>query len=111
MRTTPQGNHATLSHPPADLAVDTAPMKAAAAAMTDAVAQEANRFGEMAKAWWHSNADLVREAAGTVRHEAGALSDRGQRYVRDEPVKSVLIAAAFGAAVTGLVMLTLRRDR
>lgn len=113
MRTHQHGNNATLSHPPAttDLAADAAPVKAAAAAMTDAVAQEAHRFGEMAKAWWQHNADLVRDAADTVRDEAGALSERGQRYVRDEPVKSVLIAAAFGAAVTGLAMLALKRDR
>lgn len=111
MRANPNGSHATATHPSTDLAPDTAPVKAAAAAMGDAVAQEAHRFGEMAKAWWHHNADLVRDAAGTVRDEASALSERGQRYVRDEPVKSVMIAAVFGAAVTGLVMLALRRDR
>lgn len=95
----------------ADGAADAAPIQAAASAMTDAVAQEARRFGEMASTWWRQNADLVREAAGNVRDEASELGERGQRYVRDEPVKSVLIAAAFGAAVTGLVMLALKRDR
>jgi len=106
-------NTTTLTRTPADadVAADTAPIKAAASAMTDAVAQEAHRFGEMAKTWWQHNAELVREAAGTARDEADALGERGQRYVRDEPVKSVLIAAAVGAAVTGLVMLALKRDR
>ncbi|MBL8347103.1 MAG: hypothetical protein JNN03_16810 [Rubrivivax sp.] len=106
-------DNATLARAPvgADTAADAAPIKAAASAMTDAVAQEAHRFGEMARTWWQSNAELVREAVGTVRDEAGALGERGQRYVRDEPVKSVLIAAAVGAAVTGLVMLALKRDR
>jgi len=111
MRVTSNGSHANTPHPGTELAPDTGPMKAAAAAMGDAAVQEAHRFGEMAKAWWHHNADLVREAAGTVREGAGALSERGQRYVRDEPVKSVVIAAAVGAAVTGLVMLALKRDR
>lgn len=110
---TVHSNTTTLARTPADaeLGADTAPIKAAASAMTDAVAQEAHRFGEMAKSWWQHNAEAVREAAGTVREEAGALSERGQRYVRDEPVKSVLIAAAVGAAVTGIAMLALRRDR
>jgi ElaB/YqjD/DUF883 family membrane-anchored ribosome-binding protein len=106
-------DNSTLARTPvgADLPADAAPIKAAASAVTDAVAQEAHRFGEMAKTWWHNNAELVREAAGTVRDEAGALGERGERYVRDEPVKSMLIAAAVGAAITGLVMLALKRER
>ena len=83
----------------------------AAAEAGDAIAQEAMRFGELAKSWWHRNADLVRDAAGTVRHEAAALGGRTRLYVKDEPVKSVLVAAAVGAAVTGLLMLLFKRER
>lgn len=83
----------------------------AAGEMTDTLAQEANRFGELARSWWHRNADIVRDAAGTVRDEASALSSRTRLYVKDEPVKSVLVAAAVGALVTGLLMLTMKRDR
>src|SRR5215468_10915795 len=78
---------------------------------TDTIAQEANRFGELAKAWWNRNADLLRDAAGTMRDEAAAFSTRTRLYVKDEPVKSVLVAAAVGAALTGLLMLAMKRDR
>lgn len=83
----------------------------AAGEAVDTIKDEANRFGELAKAWWSRNADLLRDAAGTVRDEASALGSRTRLYVKDEPVKSVLIAAAVGAAVTGLLMLTMKRDR
>ena len=82
-----------------------------AAEAGDAIAQEAVRFGELAKSWWQRNADVVRDAAGTVRHEAAAFGSRTRLYVKDEPVKSVLVAAAVGAAVTGLLMLLLKRER
>jgi ElaB/YqjD/DUF883 family membrane-anchored ribosome-binding protein len=83
----------------------------AAADAGETIAQEAARFGELAKSWWHRNADIVRDAAGTMRDEAAAFSDRTRLYVKDEPVKSVLVAAAVGAAVTGLLLLFLKRDR
>jgi len=77
----------------------------------DAIKEEANRFGELAKAWWNRNADLLRDAAGTLRDEANAISTRTRLYVKDEPVKSVLLAAAVGAALTSLLMLVMKRDR
>jgi ElaB/YqjD/DUF883 family membrane-anchored ribosome-binding protein len=83
----------------------------AASEAGDALAQEAVRFGELARTWWQRNADFVRDAAGTVRDEAAALGTRTRLYVKDEPVKSVLVAAAFGAVMTGLLMLLMRRDR
>ena len=83
----------------------------AASQAVDTITQESVRFGELARAWWQRNADLVRDAAGTVRGEAAALSGRTRLYVKDEPMKSVLIAAAVGAALTGLLMLVMKRDR
>lgn len=85
--------------------------KQAAGEMSDTIAQEANRFGELARSWWHRNADVVRDAAGNVRDEAAALGSRTRLYVKDEPVKSVLVAAAVGALMTGLLMLMMKRDR
>ena len=104
-------NNTALPHTAADLAAEASQVQAAAAEMTDAVANEAKRFGEIAKAWWQQNAGLVANAASTVRDEAGALGNRGYRYVRNEPLKSVLIAAGVGAAITGLLALALKRDR
>src|SRR5262245_59421267 len=77
----------------------------------ETIAQEAARFGELAKSWWQRNADVVRTAAGTVRDEATAFSNRTRLYVKDEPVKSVVMAAAVGAVVTGLLLLFMKRDR
>jgi ElaB/YqjD/DUF883 family membrane-anchored ribosome-binding protein len=39
------------------------------------------------------------------------MGSRTRLYVKDEPVKSVLVAAAVGALVTGLLMLMMKRDR
>jgi len=82
-----------------------------ASQVTETIAQEATRFGELAKAWWSRNANFLRDAAVTARDEAAALHSRTRLYVKDEPVKSVLIAAAAGAAITGLLMLVLKRSR
>jgi ElaB/YqjD/DUF883 family membrane-anchored ribosome-binding protein len=78
---------------------------------TEAVAQEANRFGELARSWWARNANMLRDAAGTVRDEAAAIGSRTRLHVKDEPVKSVLVAAAFGVALTGLLLWLFQRDR
>src|SRR5262245_46693462 len=77
----------------------------------DAITQEAARFGELAKAWWQRNADLARDAAGAVRDQAAVFGSRTRLYVKDEPVKSVVVAAAVGAAVTALLMMLMNRDR
>jgi ElaB/YqjD/DUF883 family membrane-anchored ribosome-binding protein len=78
---------------------------------SDTIAQEANRFGELARSWWNRNADFLRDAAGAMRDEASAFGSRTRLYVKDEPVKSVLAAAIVGAAITGLLMMAIKRDR
>jgi ElaB/YqjD/DUF883 family membrane-anchored ribosome-binding protein len=56
--------------------------------------------------------DAVCDSASQVRERANGLSDITVRYVRDEPVKAVLIAAATGAALVAIVNLfSSRRDR
>lgn len=76
----------------------------------DTVAQEASRFGELARNWFTRNATAVRDAAGTMRDGASALGSRTRLYVKDEPVKSVVVAAAFGAVLTGLLLWLFRRE-
>ena len=51
-----------------------------------------------------------REAAERVRQRALQASDRAAAYARDEPIKSLLIAAAAGALLMGLVSLIVRSD-
>jgi len=55
--------------------------------------------------------DLMHRTADAVMQEAHALSERTGRYVRDEPAKSIALAAALGAVLTGLVALALWRTR
>lgn len=77
--------------------------------VASAVREEGQKLGEVAKEWLSQTGDHARAAVDQVRHEAHVLNERSQQYVRDEPVKSVLLAMAAGAALTGLIALALRR--
>jgi len=52
----------------------------------------------------------TREVAEHVRQRALQASDKAAAYARDEPMKSLLIAAAAGALLMGLVSLVVRSD-
>jgi len=52
--------------------------------------------------------DSVRETAHQLRLKAERASEGTTSYIRHEPVKSVLIAAATGAALMALVSLVAR---
>jgi ElaB/YqjD/DUF883 family membrane-anchored ribosome-binding protein len=52
----------------------------------------------------------TREVAEQVRQRALQASDKAAAYARDEPMKSLLIAAAAGALLMGLVSLIARSD-
>jgi ElaB/YqjD/DUF883 family membrane-anchored ribosome-binding protein len=73
-------------------------------------ANESARIGQQLLEWLQRNAQTARDAAGSLREEAVAVGDRTQRYVRDEPMKSVAIAAAAGAGLAMLCMLLGRRS-
>jgi len=53
----------------------------------------------------HRGADAVRHRSQQLRESADAASARTRGYIVDEPVKAVLIAAAAGAAIVGLLSL------
>jgi ElaB/YqjD/DUF883 family membrane-anchored ribosome-binding protein len=72
--------------------------------VSDTANQEAAKVSHIVRDW------LGQQTEG-VREQAVAVSKRTQRYVRDEPLKSVLVAAAAGALVTGLVVFAARRTR
>jgi ElaB/YqjD/DUF883 family membrane-anchored ribosome-binding protein len=56
--------------------------------------------------------DSVRDTSHQLRVKAAHASDNTMHYIKDEPVKSILIAAATGAALMALVSLISRsRDR
>jgi len=52
----------------------------------------------------------TREVAEQMRQRALLASDKAAAYARDEPMKSLLIAAAAGALLMGLVSLMVRSD-
>ena len=54
-------------------------------------------------------AQSTRDLADAARHRALTAGERAQGYVRDDPLKSVVVAAAMGAALTTLLMFALRR--
>jgi len=52
--------------------------------------------------------ERARQATADVRGQVALTGDRTVAYIKDEPVKSVLIAAAAGAALAGLIGLLSR---
>jgi hypothetical protein len=70
------------------------------------------RIGKQARGYAHDGVDAARQAASDLRDRSYRAVDTTRGYVRDEPVKSLLIAAAVGAAVIALVELVrVRRGR
>jgi hypothetical protein len=63
----------------------------------------APRFGDALRRWFSRGSADAKELAGAVRDEAAIANVEVQAYVRKEPVKAVLIAAAAGAVLTGLM--------
>ena len=51
-----------------------------------------------------------RDAAKRLRLRVAQASDRALAYVKDEPVKTLLIAAAAGALLMGLLTLMARSE-
>lgn len=70
-----------------------------------------DRASEQAIALARRGADAVRDTSEHLRDRALRASDGAVSYVRDEPVKSMLIAAAAGAALMALAGLLTRSRR
>ena len=64
-----------------------------------------NDVGEQASTMAHRSMIALRESTQQLRDRAVRASDSTVAYIKDEPVKSVLIAAAAGAALVALVSL------
>ena len=52
--------------------------------------------------------DAVRDSSQQLREQATEMTDRTTRYVKDEPLKAVLIAAAAGAALLAVLSVVIR---
>ena len=64
-----------------------------------------NRGAEQAGALAQRSVDALRDGTQQLRDKALRASDSTVNYVREEPVKAMLIAAATGAALMALVNL------
>ena len=76
-------------------------------AMRDRTSRLATQAEDLAQ----RGADALRERSYQLRDRAVDFGDRGVAYVRDEPIKSVLIAAAAGAALIAVLALLGSRRR
>lgn len=101
----------------ADHAIDTA-RKAADGAL-DALQEKANHLAAVAPGTLSRVAAQIDEltrrgvekaksATDTAKEQASRAGDRTVSYIKEEPVKSVLIAAAAGAAIAALIGLVAR---
>lgn len=66
------------------------------------------RASAQASAMAHRSMDSMRDTSRQLRVKAEHASDSTVAYIKDEPVKAVLIAAATGAALLALVSLASR---
>lgn len=65
-------------------------------------------LAEQAEAFARRSAEALLDGGHQVREKALVASDRTIAYIKDEPVKAVLIAAAAGAAMVALANLLSR---
>lgn len=74
----------------------------------DGAAPLLNRLQSQAEAAARRGVDAVRDTSAQLRDQAVKASDATVGYIRDEPMKAMLIAAATGAALMALVSLMSR---
>jgi ElaB/YqjD/DUF883 family membrane-anchored ribosome-binding protein len=74
----------------------------------DSAAPLISRLSSQADAAMRKGADALRETSAQLRERALMASDATVGYIKDEPVKAMLIAAATGAALMALVGLLSR---
>jgi ElaB/YqjD/DUF883 family membrane-anchored ribosome-binding protein len=71
-----------------------------------------SRVSQRAREYAHDGYDAAREQAAALRERSQKAVESTRGYVQDEPIKSLLIAAAVGAAVIALVeVVRIRRNR
>lgn len=64
--------------------------------------------GEKVSALLQSGVDSVRDTSHQMRESALRASDSTKKYIQEDPVKAILIAAATGAALMALIGLMSR---
>jgi len=69
-----------------------------------------NRVAAKAEELARRSADAVRDRGQQFREQAYRAQDMTVGYIKDEPLKSILMAAAAGAAIMAIVQLLRSRD-
>jgi ElaB/YqjD/DUF883 family membrane-anchored ribosome-binding protein len=70
-----------------------------------------NRLSDQAESAARRGVDALRDTSAQLREKALRAQDTTVGYIKDEPVKAMLIAAATGAALMALVGLLSRSRR
>jgi ElaB/YqjD/DUF883 family membrane-anchored ribosome-binding protein len=70
-----------------------------------------NRVTSQAETMARQSMDAMRDSTAQMRERALRASDQTVGYIKDEPVKSMLIAAATGAALMALLGMMGRNNR
>jgi ElaB/YqjD/DUF883 family membrane-anchored ribosome-binding protein len=79
--------------------------------LRDQAAPVLNRVAEKAETLARRGMGAVKDSSQQLRERAAQVSDNTVGYIKDEPVKAILIAAATGAALMALIgMMTRSRD-
>jgi len=63
------------------------------------------RMADQAETMARRGADVLRDSTAQLRDKAARVSGDTVGYIKDEPVKAILIAAAAGAALMALINL------
>jgi ElaB/YqjD/DUF883 family membrane-anchored ribosome-binding protein len=77
----------------------------------DQAAPVLNRVAAKAEELARRSADVMRDRTADMKDRAVRTSDMTIGYIKDEPVKAILIAAATGAVLMALVTLLNRGER
>lgn len=67
-----------------------------------------SRLTAQAEAAARRGADVVRDTSAQLKEKASMAQETTVGYIKDEPMKAILIAAATGAALMGLISLMTR---
>lgn len=76
--------------------------------LREAIPSAFARAAAQVEALTRQGLERARQCSTDVRDQVNQAGDRTVKYIKDEPVKSVLYAAAAGAAVVGLISLLSR---
>lgn len=102
--------HSLIETAKAEIRAASEPTSHSIKSAANALASEGAKVAELARHWADQGGAAGQQAAAAVRREAQALNERTHSYVQAQPTRSLLLAAAVGAAITGLALLLSRRS-